>query len=99
MRVFKGPEYRIAEAKLQIPVEGNVEHGIALTRWSDMPARGWYSGDAHVHISRDPSDNERIAAYLRAEDVHVTNLLEMSNGGDAHFHQYAFGLAGSVGIA
>lgn len=39
---------------------------IALKRWINMPARGWYSGDTHAHIS--PQDSPTLQA---AEDVNV----------------------------
>jgi hypothetical protein len=59
-----------------------------------MPAAGWYSGDDHVHMTRTPGDNASISAVMRAEDVHVTNLLQMGNPYDTNFTQYAFGTDG-----
>jgi hypothetical protein len=38
----------------------------ALHRWIDMAARGWYSGDTHVHRSLDELPN-----VMRAEDLNV----------------------------
>lgn len=67
---------------------------IRLKRWVDMPSRGWYSGDDHVHMKREKEDNASIATIMQAEDVHVTNVLQMGNPYDTHFSQYAFGDAG-----
>ena len=39
---------------------------IALRRWSDVAAQGWYSGDTHNH--RDPAE---LANVMLAEDVNV----------------------------
>ena len=40
---------------------------LPLSRWIDMPARGWYSGDTHVHRKL-----EEIPNLMLAEDLHVT---------------------------
>lgn len=39
---------------------------VALRRWVDMPARGWYSGDTHVHRKLEDCPN-----LVEAEDLHV----------------------------
>ncbi len=93
--VSKGPEYRIVQRELKVEVGRELDVEIVLPRWEDMPARDWYSGDAHIHIERAAeTDNERVSAYLRAEDVHVANTLQMHNPGAIHFPQYAWGIDG-----
>ena len=42
-----------------------------LRRWIDMRARGYLSGDSHVHFL----SQEESHAQTRAEDLHVLNLL------------------------
>lgn len=90
----KGPEYRVV--RLPFTVEANVvlKKRVALSRWDNLPKAGWYSGDAHIHITRHASENSPIAALLAAEDVHVSNLLAMTNTTTRHFDQYAWGEAG-----
>lgn len=39
---------------------------VPLLRWIDMPARGWYSGDTHVHRKLEECPN-----LIEAEDLHV----------------------------
>jgi hypothetical protein len=78
IRVFKGPEYEIAVEKAEIPASGEVELEIALRRWTDMPSRGWVSADDHLHIPRPtPELDPLIATMMKAEDIHVANLLQM----------------------
>ncbi|MDH5345473.1 MAG: CehA/McbA family metallohydrolase, partial [Gammaproteobacteria bacterium] len=89
--ISKGPEYRVALTTIDVGADETSDVAIPLSRWTDMPARGWYSGDDHVHMSRTPNDNATIGAIMAAEDVHVTNLLQMGNPYDTHFGQYAFG--------
>lgn len=91
----KGPEYRMITKEIQIRSGKTTELGISLERWRDLPAQGWYSGDDHIHITRkNPSVNDMVSAYVQAEDVHLTNLLQMANLTNYHFKQYRFGKAG-----
>jgi hypothetical protein len=65
VRVERGPEYLPAERTVDIGREP-VHLKIPLTRWIDMAAAGWYSGDTHVHRSVDELPN-----LLLAEDLNV----------------------------
>src|SRR3989449_7907063 len=53
-------------------------HRVVLERLADLPARGWWSGDLHVHMNyggayrNTPS---HLAFQARAEDVHVVENL------------------------
>jgi len=93
--VSKGPEYRQLVKEFVLPAGESVELNIELSRWLDMPERGWYSGDVHVHASRNRADNAALANFMQAEDVRVSNLLQMGNAEKEHFLQYAWGQAGT----
>ena len=91
----KGPEYRLSTHAVAIKGGATTAVESQMARWIDMPTRGWLSGDDHIHIGRpDPVKNEMILAYTRAEDVHLSNLLQMANVTTWHFPQYAFGQHG-----
>ena len=92
--VSKGPEFAIETRNVEIAAGETTLVEVPLPRWIDMPSKGWYSGDDHVHMARTAADNAEIATLMRAEDVHVTNLLQMGNPFDTHFGQYAFGEEG-----
>ena len=63
-----------------------------LRHWADMPALGWYSGDAHVHCRlANDTDAERLMIWARAEDVHVVNALKMGDAQRTWFQQRGFG--------
>ena len=95
LAVSKGPEYRLNAHDVVITAGETITIKSRLKRWIDMPARGWFSGDGHIHIGRpDPVKNDMILAYTRAEDVHLSNLLQMANVTTWHFPQYAFGQRG-----
>lgn len=94
--LIKGPEYRLLQRKVEIRPGATTAISAQLQRWTDMPARGWYSGDDHIHIARpDASLNQQILAFTSAEDIHVANLVQMTNvGSSGNFRQYAFGPEG-----
>ncbi len=91
----KGPEYRLLKKQISLKSGSSTALKVSLKRWINMPERGWFSADSHVHIGRqNQSVNSRVSRFLRAEDIHLTNLLEMTNIGNTHYHQYAFGPRG-----
>lgn len=53
IHVEKGKEYRQTQLKVSVKPGESVEKTVALKRWIDMPARGWYSADLHVHLGHD----------------------------------------------
>ncbi|MEE8313664.1 MAG: CehA/McbA family metallohydrolase [Myxococcota bacterium] len=78
VRAFKGIEYRVARAEVDLAPGDEKTVDLELERWIDMPARGWYGVDDHVHITRRTADDDRrIATWMRAEDLHIANLLQM----------------------
>ena len=90
----KGPEYRSFKRTVEVK-PGQPNHvTIALQRYIDQPARGWYSGDTHLHLMRDQPQDAAVWGQVAAEDVHVGNLLEMGNIVTTHFRQPAWGKAG-----
>ena len=65
LRVERGKEYRPTERQFDaatqtMPVE------VKLHRFVDMPQRGWYSGDTHLHRVMDELPN-----LVQAEDLNV----------------------------
>ncbi len=65
LAVERGKEYRTAQATINVDADV-VEHEVQLERWIDMAARGWYSGDTHVHRSIAELPN-----VMLAEDLNV----------------------------
>ncbi len=83
IEAMKGFEYRPRSITVDVP-EGGVESAtIPLERLEDLPARGWYSGDTHIHDlhqGRFGLTHELFFDQLRAEDLHVTNALIHMDG-------------------
>jgi hypothetical protein len=90
----KGPEYRVFSTQIDVKAGVTNRIAIALRRYTNQPARGWYSGDTHLHLMRDRTEDAAVWGQVAAEDVHVGNLLEMGNIVTTHFRQPAWGKAG-----
>jgi predicted RecA/RadA family phage recombinase len=92
--VTKG--YEFIRQRLQVSVRpgASMDRRVELRRWIDMPARGWYSSDDHIHLRRSPREDALILRWVAAEDIHVGNLLQMGDYFTTFFTQYAFGEAG-----
>jgi hypothetical protein len=91
LTISKGIEYAQQTQSLSLKSGGNVTREIQLRRWIDMPKRGFYSSDDHIHIQRSPRDDPAILRWIAAEDIHVGNILEMGDFWATFFSQYGFG--------
>jgi hypothetical protein len=92
----RGPEYRHLRRRVEV-AESDIAHvELRFERWRDLPAEGWWSGDAHIHIARGDVDDEAALSIARAEDLHVANLLAMGNLGAPYFAQPGYGPDGRV---
>ena len=78
VEVWRGPEYRVARADVNVPLGSRTTRRIMLDRLDDLPARGWWSGDVHVHMNYGGAYRntpEHLAFQARAEDLHVVENL------------------------
>ncbi len=94
LTLSKGFEYVQQSIPLKVAAAAGLTREVRLNRWVDMPSRGWYSADDHIHLRRSPADDGTIAKWIAAEDVHVGNLLQMGDFWAVYFMQYAFGPKG-----
>ena len=73
--VARGFEYTPLHERLRIE-PGQRELTLQISRWTDMAASGWYSGDSHVHfLSTQGAHLEQ-----QCEDLRVVNLLQSQWG-------------------
>ncbi len=94
LTLSKGFEYLEQQHKIELIGGQTLKKSITLERWIDMPARGWYSADDHIHIRRSPRENQYLYKWIAAEDIHVGALLQMGDFWTTYFVQYAFGEEG-----
>jgi len=97
LKVFKGPEFRVAAREVEIRDGETADVTVPLSRWINLPRQGWYSSDGHLHIPRPVAEcNPLVSKWMQAEDIHVANLLQWSYGGAPMTHtvQYKHGPGG-----
>lgn len=92
--VTRGFEYRAFQGSVDVGPDTVARLTVDLQRHADLPGRGWYSSDGHVHIGRDVVADDNVWAHTAAENVHISNLVQMGNLSRMHFHQPAWGQAG-----
>ena len=81
--VARGPEYRPIRRRVMVPDAPAHRESFQLERWVDPAARGWYSGDHHVHAAgcghyESPTEGvgpADMARNLLGEDVKVGCVL------------------------
>ncbi len=63
-------------------------------RWVNLSRRGWWSGDDHVHMRMlSDEDARNLMAWVKAEDVHLANVVKMGDIYRTYFEQRGFGPA------
>ncbi|HXY10917.1 MAG TPA: CehA/McbA family metallohydrolase [Terriglobales bacterium] len=92
--VTRGPEYRLHHSRFEVRAGQTTQVSVAMERYANLPDRGWFSGDDHIHLARDESRDASVWSQVAAEDVHVGNLLQMGNIAGTYFEQPAWGKAG-----
>ncbi len=78
VEVWRGPEYRAARVDVAVPAGGRRVERLILDRLDDLPRRGWWSGDLHVHMNYGGAYRNtprHLAFQARAEDLHVVENL------------------------
>jgi len=83
VEAMHGFEYLPQRASVDVPAGGVVEVDLRLQRVDDPGARGWYSGDMHVHDlheGRFGLTHEDFFQQLAADDLGVANSLIHMDG-------------------
>ena len=78
LEVWHGPEYRVYRADVNVPTGIRTTRRIVLERVDNLAARGWWSGDVHVHMNYGGAYRNtppHLAFQARAEDLHVVENL------------------------
>jgi len=88
----RGAEHLPIFDQFTVTASGRIEKTYRPRRWVDMRKLGWYSGDDHIHARiMSDADAERIMTWVRAEDVHVANIVKMGDIYRTYFEQRGWG--------
>ena len=82
IEALRGWEYMPAAVTVDVKSGVAQDVTLSLERLADLPARGWYSGDGHVHDLHQGfgQSHESFFRQLVAEDLHVTHALIHMDG-------------------
>jgi dipeptidyl aminopeptidase/acylaminoacyl peptidase len=78
LEVVRGLEYRLVRKTVDVAPGGKVSVEVAQERIADLPARGWWSGDLHVHMNYGGHyllEAKDLVRQMKAEDLHVVENL------------------------
>jgi len=80
VEVWKGFEYRPVRVQRSVGTGETATLTIPLARTLDMAAKGWYSGDPHIHLDRkDDADTDMILDLMAAEDIRNGFILALND--------------------
>ncbi len=94
LEVVKGFEYRPQAQTVDVVASGATNVEITLERFADLPRRGWYSGDNHIHMNYGgiyQATPRSLLLEADSEDLHVVNDLVANQAGtrihDLHYFE------------
>jgi len=91
---LRGPEYRVFEKDITLKRGQREPIRIELERWTDMAAKGWFSGENHTHANYGYGAwynfPETIARQVNGEDLNVCNAVVANSDGDGVFDREFF---------
>ncbi len=88
----RGPEYLVERRNITVPAKATHSESFRLTRWVFPRAKGWYSGDHHIHAAgcahyESPTEGvapEDMMRHVLGEDLNVGVCLSW---GPCWYHQ------------
>lgn len=82
IEAVRGWEYNPKATTVDVRAGATQTVTLTLDRLTNLPARGWYSGDTHVHDLHQGFGLTHDAFFLQlvAEDLHMTNALIHMDG-------------------
>jgi hypothetical protein len=94
LRAFRGPEYRVHSSEFEVRAGSTTTVSISLERWTDTAARGWYSGENHIHANYGYGawyvTPQTLFDQCAGEDLRVSNLVVANSDGEAVFDREFF---------
>lgn len=80
IEAWKGFEYRPVRQQITVLAGETKTVTLTMSRTLDMAAKGWYSGDPHIHLDRkDATDTERALDLIGAEDIRNGFILGLND--------------------
>ena len=81
LEVRKGYEYVPSHRTFELDPGQVLDATVTLSRWIDMAALGWYSGDTHIHFERTGTNDGSLLTLTSARDIRYAFSLSMNTRG------------------
>ena len=81
VEVRKGYEYIPSHRTFELGPGQVLDATVSLSRWIDMAALGWYSGDTHIHFERTGTNDSDLLTLTSARDIRYAFSLSMNTRG------------------
>lgn len=81
VEVRKGYEYIPSHRTFELDPGQVLDATVSLSRWIDMAALGWYSGDTHIHFERTGTNDDSLLTLTSARDIRYAFSLSMNTRG------------------
>lgn len=81
VEVRKGYEYIPSHRTFELGPGQVLDATVSLSRWIDMAAQGWYSGDTHIHFERTGTNDDDLLTLTSARDIRYAFSLSMNTRG------------------
>src|SRR5207247_9117731 len=92
--VSPGMEYRDFHREFEVKSGESLTLDVSLERWTDMAARGWYSGENHIHANYGYGawyhTPQSTLDRCEGEDLNVANIMVANSDGDGVFDREFF---------
>jgi TolB protein len=94
VHVSRGPEYRLAHPQVEVLSGQRTAMKIEMERWADPAAKGWYSGENHIHANYGYgqwySTPDEMRRMVEAEGLNVANFVVANSDTDGVFDREFF---------
>jgi hypothetical protein len=94
LRAWHGPEYRMQSVEFAVQAGQTRAQTVILESWTDANARGWYSGDNHIHANYGYGEYYNSPATMAdmcaGEALNVCNFMVANSDGDGVFDREYF---------
>jgi hypothetical protein len=94
LKAARGPEYRVSRMEFEIQPARTTTLAVDMERWTHQEARGWYSGESHIHANYGYghwyNSPETMLRQCSGEDLRVGNFMVANSDGDGVFDREFF---------
>lgn len=94
VKVFRGPEYKVANRDVRVIAGGTQALDVSLSRWIHNAKRSWYSGENHIHANYGYGEwyntPDTMLRQCAGEDLNVCNFMVANSDSDGVFDREFF---------